>query len=176
MSLKDFAKNIDGADFDFKHLKDWTLVNLKPVGVVIKLSNLVLKGNCDDNEKPDKDTDTPSVEIETPSDPIPEVAAPESTEIPDTKEDPPVPDATTPEHIEEPSDPIPSAAISEPTEIPGTTEIEPSDPDTTDSRPNLVNRDLEKYGPSPWEECLQDLYSLINRNPNKFFDLINSVS
>lgn len=46
LPLADFSKNINGGDFDFLHLKDWTLVNLNPVGAKVNISNLVLKGNC----------------------------------------------------------------------------------------------------------------------------------
>jgi hypothetical protein len=46
MPLTDFAKNLDGNAFDFKHLKDWTLNSLLPVGVSITISNLMLVGDC----------------------------------------------------------------------------------------------------------------------------------
>ncbi|KAI8895789.1 hypothetical protein BC833DRAFT_599994 [Globomyces pollinis-pini] len=45
--LSDFGKNLVGKDFDFKYLKDFTTVNLIPKGVVIQMSNMLLKGNCD---------------------------------------------------------------------------------------------------------------------------------
>jgi hypothetical protein len=46
MPLSDFKKNINGGDFDFVHLKDWTLNNLRPVGAAVDISNFVLVGNC----------------------------------------------------------------------------------------------------------------------------------
>jgi hypothetical protein len=44
--LQSFAKNLNGTLFDFVHLKDWTLVGLKPVGTKAYFSNFILKGNC----------------------------------------------------------------------------------------------------------------------------------
>lgn len=44
LPLSDFSKNLVGGDFDFAHLKDWTIVNLKPVGAKIQISNMVLVG------------------------------------------------------------------------------------------------------------------------------------
>ncbi|KAI8921597.1 hypothetical protein BC831DRAFT_506637 [Entophlyctis helioformis] len=44
--LTDFAKNIEGGPFDFVHLKDWTMVDMKPQGAVFRLSNLRLIGGC----------------------------------------------------------------------------------------------------------------------------------
>ena len=49
LPFKDFGKNLLGGDFDFVHLKDWTAVNLVPVGAQFTMSNLVLKGNCTTN-------------------------------------------------------------------------------------------------------------------------------
>ena len=42
--LSDFSKNLVGGSFDFKHLKDWTIVNLEPVGAVFLMSNITLLG------------------------------------------------------------------------------------------------------------------------------------
>ena len=42
LPLSAFSKNLNGTDFDFDHLKDWTLV-----GTTAYFSNFVLKGNCD---------------------------------------------------------------------------------------------------------------------------------
>ncbi|KAJ8323064.1 hypothetical protein BDV3_006678 [Batrachochytrium dendrobatidis] len=46
LPLSDFAMNINGAPYDFKHLKDWTPTSLSPVGATFEISNLVLKGGC----------------------------------------------------------------------------------------------------------------------------------
>ncbi|KAL2914085.1 hypothetical protein HK105_206343 [Polyrhizophydium stewartii] len=46
LPLADFAKNINGSNYDFIHLKDFTPVNLGPTGAVFEMSNLVLKGGC----------------------------------------------------------------------------------------------------------------------------------
>ena len=46
LPLSGFSKNLNGTDFDMVHLKDWTLVGLKPIGTTAYFSNFVLKGNC----------------------------------------------------------------------------------------------------------------------------------
>ncbi|KAI8912598.1 hypothetical protein EDD86DRAFT_269177 [Gorgonomyces haynaldii] len=46
LPFKDFSTNLLGGAFDFKHLKDWTAVNLIPSGAQFVMSNLILKGNC----------------------------------------------------------------------------------------------------------------------------------
>ena len=47
LPFSDFAQNLNGNAFDFKHLKDFTAVNLMPYdGTQFVFSNLVLKGNC----------------------------------------------------------------------------------------------------------------------------------
>jgi hypothetical protein len=49
LPISDFAKNLDGEDFDFKHLKEWTIVNMETNAApdnVVQMSNMVLKGNC----------------------------------------------------------------------------------------------------------------------------------
>ncbi|KAI8911541.1 hypothetical protein EDD86DRAFT_202663 [Gorgonomyces haynaldii] len=44
--ISDFATNLVGKPFDFVHLKDFTVVNLAPVGADLRLSQFLLKGNC----------------------------------------------------------------------------------------------------------------------------------
>lgn len=44
MPLSDFTDNLVGGKFDFKHLKDWTIVNIQPAGSEVYISNLVLVG------------------------------------------------------------------------------------------------------------------------------------
>jgi hypothetical protein len=44
--LSDFALNVEGGAFDMVHLKDWTMVNLAPLGARFEISNFILKGNC----------------------------------------------------------------------------------------------------------------------------------
>ncbi|KAI8905462.1 hypothetical protein EDD86DRAFT_211538 [Gorgonomyces haynaldii] len=48
MPFADFSKNINGGNFDFQHLKDWTAVNFSPADGTSQFvfSNLILKGNC----------------------------------------------------------------------------------------------------------------------------------
>jgi hypothetical protein len=51
MPLSDFAKNWVGGDFDFVHLKDFTVINIQcgdrgACTTPLQLSNLVIKGNC----------------------------------------------------------------------------------------------------------------------------------
>ncbi|KAL2918388.1 hypothetical protein HK105_201788 [Polyrhizophydium stewartii] len=46
LPLADFAKNINGANYDFIHLKDWTPVSFAPSGATFEISNIVLKGGC----------------------------------------------------------------------------------------------------------------------------------
>jgi hypothetical protein len=46
LPFADFSKTLVGGQFDFKHLKDWTAVNLVPFGARFTISNLVLRGNC----------------------------------------------------------------------------------------------------------------------------------
>ncbi|KAI8921610.1 hypothetical protein BC831DRAFT_476493 [Entophlyctis helioformis] len=50
LPIADYAKNLKGGAFDFKHLKDWTIVNMTPSGAVFRLSNLRLVGNCAGNQ------------------------------------------------------------------------------------------------------------------------------
>jgi hypothetical protein len=45
----DFRKNNNGSNFDFVHLKDWTLVGLQPVGAKFLISNIRLIRACNDN-------------------------------------------------------------------------------------------------------------------------------
>ncbi|KAI8617072.1 hypothetical protein BC830DRAFT_142819 [Chytriomyces sp. MP71] len=42
----DFGKNLDGGNFDFKNLKDLTLVNFVPVGAVFTFAKMTLVGTC----------------------------------------------------------------------------------------------------------------------------------
>ena len=42
--FSNFSKNLVGESFDFQHLKDWTIVNLKPAGAVFYMSDLKLLG------------------------------------------------------------------------------------------------------------------------------------
>jgi hypothetical protein len=44
--MSDFALNINGNPFDWVHFKDWTLVNLRPVGATFYVHNFILRGNC----------------------------------------------------------------------------------------------------------------------------------
>ena len=46
--LKDFQKNLLGEDFDMKHLKDFTIVDIKPASPM-ELSNFWLVGDCPSN-------------------------------------------------------------------------------------------------------------------------------
>jgi hypothetical protein len=50
--LSDFALNVEGGAFDFQHLKDWTFVNLAPIGAEFVISNYVLRGNCTTGTEP----------------------------------------------------------------------------------------------------------------------------
>jgi hypothetical protein len=45
LPFSDFSTNLYGHAFDFKHLKDWTLVNLGPEGSEFVISELKLIGN-----------------------------------------------------------------------------------------------------------------------------------
>ncbi|KAJ3208437.1 Annexin A13 [Dinochytrium kinnereticum] len=45
-SWSDYAMNLNGRPFDLKHLKDLTLVDLKPAGAVFYISRITLLGNC----------------------------------------------------------------------------------------------------------------------------------
>ncbi|TPX65097.1 hypothetical protein SpCBS45565_g05375 [Spizellomyces sp. 'palustris'] len=42
----DFKNNLAGQPFDMVHLKDWTIVGVKPVGTKMQLSNLLLTRAC----------------------------------------------------------------------------------------------------------------------------------
>ncbi|KND02113.1 uncharacterized protein SPPG_02609 [Spizellomyces punctatus DAOM BR117] len=44
--FSDFATNLAGQPFDMVHLKDWTIVGVKPVGTKMQLSNLLLTRAC----------------------------------------------------------------------------------------------------------------------------------
>lgn len=44
--FSDFATNLQGQPFDMNHLKDWTIVGVTPEGAKLRISNLVLKGDC----------------------------------------------------------------------------------------------------------------------------------
>jgi hypothetical protein len=44
LPLSDYATNLRGGRFDFRYLKDWTIVNLSPVGARVQISNLMLRG------------------------------------------------------------------------------------------------------------------------------------
>jgi hypothetical protein len=44
--LSDFALNLNNEPFDWVHFKDWTAVNLLPVGARFEVTNFILKGNC----------------------------------------------------------------------------------------------------------------------------------
>lgn len=46
MPIADFGKNVNGGNFDFVHLKDWTLNDLSPKGVTIEISNFRLIRAC----------------------------------------------------------------------------------------------------------------------------------
>jgi hypothetical protein len=46
MPISDFGKNVNGGNFDFLHLKDWTLNDLSPTGVTIEISNFRLLRAC----------------------------------------------------------------------------------------------------------------------------------
>lgn len=46
LPFADYKTNLAGGEFDFVHLKDWTIVNLVPANAVFTMSNLKLVGNC----------------------------------------------------------------------------------------------------------------------------------
>ena len=50
MHFSDFAENTEGKPFDFEHLKDWTMVNMLPLGQPFQFRNMRLLGGpfgCD---------------------------------------------------------------------------------------------------------------------------------
>lgn len=50
MHFSDFAENTLGGQFDFEHLKDWTMVNMLPLGQPVQFRNMRLLGGpfgCD---------------------------------------------------------------------------------------------------------------------------------
>lgn len=46
LPLSDFAKNVIGQDFDMAHLKDFTIIDIKPNDFNFQLSNFKLLGSC----------------------------------------------------------------------------------------------------------------------------------
>ena len=46
MPVSDFSKNLLGQDFDLKHLKDFTIIDIKPSTFNFQISNFYLRGNC----------------------------------------------------------------------------------------------------------------------------------
>lgn len=71
MPFTDFAKNVKGGAFDLVHLKDWTFVDMKPLGQPFVFTNMYIRGGppgCGDNPPaPSTSTggDTPTVSIKT---------------------------------------------------------------------------------------------------------------
>jgi hypothetical protein len=46
MPVSDFSKNLLGQDFDLRHLKDFTIIDIKPSTFNFQISNFYLRGNC----------------------------------------------------------------------------------------------------------------------------------
>jgi len=45
MPFRDFARNVNGGNFDFVHLKDWTMVSMRPLGANFVFRNMILVGD-----------------------------------------------------------------------------------------------------------------------------------
>ncbi len=46
LPLADFGMNVVGGRFDMKHLKDFTIIDIKPNDFKFQISNMILKGAC----------------------------------------------------------------------------------------------------------------------------------
>ena len=46
MPFSDFGANVIGGRFDMQHLKDWTMVNMLPLGQPVQFRNMRLVGTC----------------------------------------------------------------------------------------------------------------------------------